>query len=591
MSDVAAPAVLLPPVRRAARRRDALWLALPGLVFLLAFLVIPSLQLLSTSVQDATTGEWSLAAYRRALGVPVYTRIIGNTFTVALQTTLCCLILGYPLAYWLAGLPARRQRMATLLVLLPFWTSALVKNFAWLVLLGRTGIATSVLGWLGYAGPVELLFSRGTVVFAMTHSMLPLAVVSMLSVMTQIDARLPQAAGTLGATPVEAFWRVYFQLSVPGIASAGLLVFIGSLGYFITPALLGSPRETMMGQAIIQQIQQMDNWVFAAALSAMLIAAALLACLVYDRVFGLSAIVGGGGARRGARSPMRRAGMWLLGALATGFSALSEGLARLLGGHRFGWLLPAYAALAIAVLVLPILAMVPMAFTSSSFISFPPPGFGLRWFAEYFNSPVWMAATFRSFGIGLATACVTLVLATLAAFALARSNSRLTGAVFLLFMTPMIVPSIVVAVALFYLFAKVGLVATDLGIMIGHTVHAIPIAFVILLATLKGYDWRLDQAAATLGAGRLQSFRRVAMPLMRSGLVAAFIFAFLASFEELTVAMFIGGGLKTTLPKQMWDDVVLQVSPVLLSASVVVVVVVTALFMVAEYFRRHARSA
>jgi putative spermidine/putrescine transport system permease protein len=317
----------------------------------------------------------------------------------------------------------------------------------------------------------------------------------------------------------------------------------------------------------------------------MLIFSALATCLVYDRVFGLSSMSGGAGVHRGATSLTRRLGLWLLAGAATFFSSLSEALARLLGGHRFGWLLPAYAWSMIALLIVPIVAIIPMAFTTSTFLSFPPPHLGLRWFAEYFHSEVWVSATLRSFGIGLATAAVTLVIAVLAAFAVARSASRWSGAVFLVFMTPIIVPSIVIAVALFYVFAQMGLVATDTGIMIGHTVSAIPIAFVILLATLKNYDWRLDQAAATLGANRLRSFRRIAVPLIKSGLIAAFIFAFLASFEELTVALFIGGGLKSTLPKQMWDDVTLQVSPTLAAASVVVLLVVTALFMLAESIR------
>lgn len=571
------------------RRRDAIWLALPGLLFLLAFLVLPSLGMLSVSLTDDDTGEWTLHAYRRALGVPVYTRIIGNTFLIALQVTLLCLVIGYPLAYWLARLPARAQRIMALLVLLPLWTSALVKNFAWLVLLGRTGIFAETLRALGVEAPPDLLFNRTTVIFAMTHSMVPLATVSMLSVMTQLDPRLTQAAGTLGASRITAFWRIYLPLSMPGVASAGLLVFIGGLGYFITPALLGSPRETMMGQAIITQVQQMDNLVFASALSALLIAAALMSCLVYDRVFGLSRVTGGGSQTRSARSPVRRGALLAARAAATLFGTLSEALARLLGGHRFGWVLPAYAGLIIAILVLPILALVPMAFTSSEFMSFPPPGFSLRWFQEYADSPVWTAATLRSFGIGAATACVTMVLATLAAFGLSRSASRLSSAAFLLFMTPMVIPSIVVAVALFQLFARMGLIATDLGIMIGHVVHAMPIAFVIVLATLKSHDWRLDQAAATLGANRPRVFRRVTMPLIRGGLVAGLIFAFLSSFEELTVALFVGGGLRTTLPKQMWDDVILQVSPLLVAASVVVIVVVTALFILAEFLRPRAR--
>jgi putative spermidine/putrescine transport system permease protein len=262
-----------------------------------------------------------------------------------------------------------------------------------------------------------------------------------------------------------------------------------------------------------------------------------------------------------------------------------DAASRLSGGARLGWLLPAYAWLLVAVLLLPILAFVPMAFTSSNFLSFPPPGYGLRWLRAYLESEVWVTATLRSFGIGFASACLTLLIAAPAALGVARSTSRIAAGVFMLFLAPIVIPSIVMAVGLFYLFAAIGLVATDLGIAIGHTVTGIPLAFVILLAVLRSHDWRLNQAAATLGANRPRVFLRITMPLIKGGLFAAFIFAFLNSFEELTVAIFIGGGLKTTLPRQMWDDILLQVNPTLAAASLVVLTVVTLLFLTAEYLR------
>jgi putative spermidine/putrescine transport system permease protein len=575
MSDIAAVA----PWR--IRRPGPLWMALPGLLYLLAFLLLPCLRLLSLSFEDTDTGAYTLDAYRHAFGVSVYTRVLSTTFAVAAETTALCLLLGYPLAYWLSSQKPRRQRLLSLLVLFPFWTSALVKNFVWLVLLGRNGVVAETLRAIGIAQPPDLLFSRGTVVFAMVHTMLPLGVVSMLPVMGQIDRALPRAAATMGASGAQAFWRVFFQLSMPGVAAAGLLVFIGSLGFFITPALLGGPRDTMLGQVIIQQINAQQNWQFGAALSAMLVASALLTCFVYDRLFGLSSISGGGHGHRGGGRLLRRAGMRLLALAGNACDAAS----RLSGGARLGWLLPAYAWLLVAVLLLPILAFVPMAFTSSNFLSFPPPGYGLRWLRAYLESEVWVTATLRSFGIGFASACLTLLIAAPAALGVARSTSRIAAGVFMLFLAPIVIPSIVMAVGLFYLFAAIGLVATDLGIAIGHTVTGIPLAFVILLAVLRSHDWRLNQAAATLGANRPRVFLRITMPLIKGGLFAAFIFAFLNSFEELTVAIFIGGGLKTTLPRQMWDDILLQVNPTLAAASLVVLTVVTLLFLTAEYLR------
>jgi putative spermidine/putrescine transport system permease protein len=576
MSDAA-----IVPSRLRLPRPGALWMALPGLGYLLIFLLLPCLRLLSLSIEDTDTGAYTLDAYRHAFGVSVYVRVLSNTFMVALETTGLCLLLGYPLAYWLSSQPPRRQRLLALLVLFPFWTSALVKNFVWLVLLGRNGAVSETLRAFGIAHPPELLFSRTAVVFGMVHTMLPLGVVSMLPVMGKIDRGLMRAAATMGAPGAQAFWRVFFQLSMPGVAAAGLLVFIGSLGFFITPALLGGPRDTMLGQVIIQQIQAQQNWQFAGALSAMLVGSALLTCFVYDRIFGLSTMSGGGGAQRAGSRWLRRLGMHLLAVLADFFSMFS--------GLRMGWLLPAYTWLLIAALLLPIVALIPMGFTSSNFLSFPPPGYSLRWFHEYLGSAQWVAATLRSFGIGFASACLTLLIAAPAALGVARSSSPLAGTVFMLFLTPIVIPSIVMAVGLFYLFAQIGLVATDLGITIGHTVTGIPLAFVILLAVLRSHDWQLNQAAATLGANRPRVFLRITMPLIKGGLFAAFIFAFLNSFEELTVAIFIGGGLKTTLPRQMWDDVLLQVNPTLAAASLVVTLVVMLLFLTAEYLRPRER--
>jgi ABC-type spermidine/putrescine transport system permease subunit I len=575
MSEAAAPGWLRP---RAA------WLAVPGLLFLGVFFVFPVLQLLGVSLRDPETLGFSLAGYRRALGATVYLRVLQNTFGIAAQTTLLCLTFGYPLAYWLSGLRPRLRGRLILLVMLPFWTSALVKSFGWLVLLARYGVVARVLGAISPDGQApELLHGRGAVLMGMSHALLPLAVLTMLPVMIRIDRGLLSAAGTLGAPRAQTFWRVSFHLSMPGVAAAGLLVFIASLGFFITPALLGGRHEAMIGQVIIEQIQSVLDWQFGGALAAMLIASALATCLVYDLVFGLSVM--GGDSGQHSTGWLRRCGLAIIAVIATVTSAITEGLARLLGGHRFGWLLPTYATVLIAFLMVPTLMVLPMAFTSSRFLEFPPPGFSLHWMEVYFGSSLWMTATERSFGVAAVVAPLAALIAGAAAVAVARSGPRWGRTVFGLFLGPIIVPTIVTAVAQFYLFAKMSLVATILGLVIGHTVIALPISFVVMVAVLKGHDWRLDQAAATLGANRLRVLRHITIPLVKGGCLAALLFAFISSFEELTVAIFISGGLKTTLPKQMWDDVLMAVNPTLAAASVIVLAVVFALFLTAEWLR------
>ncbi len=567
-------------------RLHPLWLTAPGLLFLAVFLAWPTLKLMLLSFQDSD-GHFSLDVWSQMFGAGIYVKVTLNTFVIALQTTLACLLIAYPVAYWLAQLSENTRRRLMWLILLPFWTSALLKNFAWMVLLSRRGILSEMLMGLGADQPLNVLYTRGVVVFAMVHSMLPLAIITMLPTMTSIDSRLMPASHTLGASRAQAFWRIFFPLSMPGLVASCLLIFIGSLGFFITPALLGSPQDSVIGQLLITQVQQLLNWRLAGAIAMLLLVVTLLVCIGYDKLFGMSSIAGGEGH---ASSPRIRAVGYALVAVMARISDILASLLSLFGKPRLGWLLTLFSVLVIAVLILPVVSFLPMAFSSSSFLQFPPPGFSLRWMETYLESPIWTGATARSFGIALVTGVLAVIIATTAAFGLARHQGKSGSVVVMTFLLPMIVPNIVTAVALFYLFATLGLVGSNLGIILGHTVMAIPVVFIIILTTFKNYDWRLDQAAGTLGASRLRVIWDVTLPLIKGSMVAAFIFGFLNSFEELTVALFVGGGVKQTLPKQMWDDVLLSVTPTLAAASVIILTIVTLLFIVAERSRRKAEA-
>ncbi|WP_293796319.1 ABC transporter permease subunit [uncultured Bosea sp.] len=578
------------PARAMSRLRpNALWLAAPGLLFLAVFFVWPVAQLLGLSAVDPDSGALSASSYQRIAATDVYLRVLGITFRIAGWTALWSLLVAYPLAYWLARLPDMFRGRMLLFVMVPFWTSYLVKTFAWMLILGRTGVINSLLTGAGVADqPLSLINNQFGVMVGMVHAMVPLAVMTMLPVMTGIDRRLVQAAQTLGAAPVRAFWLVYFKLSLPGVAAAGLLVFISSLGFFIVPAFLGGRQETMLAQLIITQVQELLNWSFAGALSAMMLAAALVSCVVYDRVFGLSTIAGG--AAQVGTGRIRDLGLAILSVVAGAAAKLADVVRAVLGKTICARLLPGFCWLVIAFLVLPTLLVIPIAFTSSQFLQFPPPGYGLSWFETYFSSPLWIQATIRSFIVAFVTALAATAIGGFTALALANSRTRWGGLIFAFFLAPMIVPRIVIAVGLFYLFARMGLIATDVGLVIGHTVLAIPFTLVTIAAVLKTYDQRLDQAAATLGANRVRTLTGITIPLVKGGLVAAFLFAFITSFDELTIAIFVSGGIKTTLPKQMWDDMILQLNPTLAAVSVVVLVIVTAMLLVAERFRSSPSS-
>ena len=569
---------------------NPLWLAIPGILFLLVFFVYPVCSLLLLSVTDPDTGQWAVKSYTRILNTDVYLRVLGITFRIAAQTACLSLIIAYPRAYWVASLPERVRNKALLLVIIPFWTSYLVKTFAWMIMLGRMGVINSILmGTELIKEPLPLLHNEFGVLVGMVHTMVPLAVMTMLPVMTSIDRRLTSAAQTLGASPSKAFWLVFFKLSLPGVTAGGLLVFISSLGFFIVPAFLGGRQQTMLAQLIITQVSELLNWSFAGALSVMMLVTTLTAVFFYDLIFGISSIAGKEGSES-SHSKIRIFGLQLLEYISTAANILSQLSQLMLGRYVSERLLAVFAWLIIGFLVMPTLLVIPIGFTKSDFLEFPPPGYSLRWFETYFNSALWLTATSRSFIVAFLAACLATAFGAGTALALAKSSSRWAGFIFGFFLAPMIVPRIVIAVGMFYLFARIGLVASNAGLVIGHTVLSLPFTVVTIGAILKTYDMRLDQAASTLGANRVRTLIHITLPVIKGGLIAAFLFAFITSFDELTVAIFISGGLATTLPKQMWDDMILQLNPTLAAVSTVVLIVVTILLLIAERFRKNTIS-
>jgi putative spermidine/putrescine transport system permease protein len=205
--------------------------------------------------------------------------------------TVLCLLLGYPLAYVLASLPTRTANMLLVLVLLPFWTSLLVRTSAWIVLLQHEGVINSALLQSGMIGlPLELLYRRAAVYAAMTHVLLPFMLLPLYATMRSIPPAHVRAALSLGATPWTAFWRVYAPQTLPAIGAGVLMVFIQALGYYITPALVGGPDDQMLSYFIAFYASKTINWGMAAALSMALLVATVALYWVYDRLIGIDRI-------------------------------------------------------------------------------------------------------------------------------------------------------------------------------------------------------------------------------------------------------------------------------------------------------------
>lgn len=276
-------------LRRDGRREQGTFLGLsaPALLIVLLIAVIPVLWLSSLSFFNAA-GQLSVENYERIFSSALYR----NTFVVTLQisvvVTLACMILGYPLCYWLANMPQRRAAILLVFVLVPFWTSVLVRTYAWLVLLQRNGIINDTLLTLGLIDePLQLAHNLTGSIIGMIHIMLPFLVLPLYATMRSIDGDLVRAAIALGSSPRQAFWRVYLPMSLPGLFAGTVLVFILSLGFYVTPALLGGGRVQMLAQRIESTITVYANWGAASALGVVLLLIALAMLWAMNRVFGL----------------------------------------------------------------------------------------------------------------------------------------------------------------------------------------------------------------------------------------------------------------------------------------------------------------
>jgi len=270
------------PAERARRRAagGAIALSVPAMLLLLALFAAPLLRLLALSVAGG-----SLVAYERALTNELYLRVIFETFKIAAIVTLLTLALGYPVAYVMATSGRAWQLVGIAFVLLPFWTSILVRTYAWMVMLGRNGVVNrALIGWGVIDSPLPLLNNLAGVLIGMVHVLLPYMILPVFNAVKNVDPNLVLAAVGLGAPRWRAFLRITLPLTMNGVAAGVTLVFTLSLGFFITPALLGGGRVVMVANLIEEQVRELLNWAFAGALSAILLALTLAAFWGISRI-------------------------------------------------------------------------------------------------------------------------------------------------------------------------------------------------------------------------------------------------------------------------------------------------------------------
>lgn len=258
-----------------------------------------------------------------------------------------------------------------------------------------------------------------------------------------------------------------------------------------------------------------------------------------------------------------------------------------LKGRFFLW---GYGVLVLAFLMAPIAAIIPLSFNSEPFFTYPLPGLSFRWYEDFFTSANWQLATRNSVIVAVAATALATTLGTLAALGLARPECPFRRTLTAFLISPIIIPIVVAALGIFYFYSKIGLVASLTGLVIAHAALGAPFVVITVLATLAGFDTRVMRAAASLGAPPTTAFRLIMLPLIAPGVAAGAIFAFVTSFDEVVVALFLSGSEQRTLPRQMWSGLREQISPTITAVATLLIILAAALMAISNVLQSHSQK-
>lgn len=558
---------------RATRRIGVVYLLLPAALLFVPLYLYPLVRIVSRSFGN---NVWTIAKYLDLFRDPFLLRVLAQTLLLSLNITILCVLVGYPIAYAMRLVSERTRRAMILLILLPLWTSILVRSFAWIVILGRNGIVNAALLDLGLIDePLKLVYNSAGTYVGMVHIMLPYMILPLYNSLQQTDLRLLSAAESLGSRPISAFFWIVLPLSMPGILAGALLVFMSSVGMFVIPALLGGLADVTYVMAIEKQVNELNNWGLASAMSVLLLGVTGVLTLLYERT--LSVETSSGVLAQLVRQVFQRGPIHLLvwreRLLALLFPRHEvERVKDVLPGshHTF---VKCWSWAVLACIVAPILVIFPLAFSGEAYLYFPPQTYSLRWFEKYFSRDDWITPTITSLKVAVLATVGAVTIGVPAAYAIVRGRVPAKGLVSALLISPMIVPVLIFAIALYAVYARFNLLGTVGGLALAHTVLAVPFVVVTVSAGLKSADESLEAAALTMGAGPVRAFWFVTLPVLRPAIISAAFLAFVTSFDDVVVALFLSGTNAKTLPVRIWEGIRFEIDPTIAAVSVLLILI------------------
>ena len=596
---------------RAGLKENAKWYILSyPLTWLVVVFLVPLAMLVVFSfwVNVPGTGYrpgFTFENYVRFFTGSLYVTQLWVTIELALVTAIVSLFLGYPLAYYLARLDRPWLRNVLLItVVSSLWITYVIRAYAWQVILASRGILSS----LGVA--TGLLASHQSfypgywgLVVGMVYVFLPFMVLSLYSSLRNLDWELLEASKNLGAGPTRTFRRVTLPLTKNGIASGTALVFILALGAYVLPRLLGTPQQRTIPVLIEQQVMSQSNYPFGSAMSIVLIAVMLVFLWALIRVTNISAANIGGvetssdddtdateadapSATTRVRGGVRRAlaGLGLARPFGRLASVVDSAVASVDSTTRESVIGAAFRAYVVAVMVYiaaPLGIIIAVSFTPSEFLTFPPGGFSLRWYVEFFTNPGWVNSLANSLFIATAAAVLATSIGGVLAFTLDRFDYKFGALIGTFGVMPILVPPVIIAVAFLVFFLQIGLAGTRTGIIVAHAIFYAPLPFILITQGLDELNRTYEEAAMNLGASPVRTIRTVTYPLLRANVVSGALFAFILSLNEYIISWLLSLFLVKTIPIHIFNQLRYSYPPTIAAASTVfialTVIVMTAI--------------
>ena len=502
----------------------------------------------------------TLKQYQTIFAIGSYWWLLGISIAMSFVVAVLAVALAYPVAYFLVFRAGRAAGLCLVLLLIPFSSSFLLRVMSWKFLLGSDGAINWLLMHFGViADPIHgLLYSRSAVVITLIYVWIPFAALPITAALQRIEPQLVEAALDLGAPPWRCFWTITFPLSVPGVLAAFFMVFIPTVGEYVTPLLVGGSRGIMYGNIIQDFFTKDADWPRGAALSVVMLVVTLLLVALAARLVNLK--------------PVR---------MTAARAAISA--------QRPFSLLTGYFAGLIVLLYLPLAVLFLFSFDAGTGLAFPLQGLTLQWYEQLFASPELLRSARNSLIVAAGSSSVAAAFGTALALLLARFSFRGDKLLFALAMLPLVVPVIILAVALLVLFLAAGIDRSLWTVAIAHSVVALPYVILIVSARLAGFDLSLEEAAMDLGAPYGKVILNIVFPLIATSILSAWLVAFTVSLDEFALALFLSG-TELTFPVYLFSQLRFASRlPVMIAFAVLMTMGTLLLVLIAEWIRRRGQ--